>query len=344
MSLSLAGALVASAVGDPAGVSHGGNPNFIHACVGPNGHVLIVSPTNDCHTIFPVGHWNPVDWSITGPSGPKGATGATGATGAQGTTGATGAQGATGVTGASGPSGATGHDRRERRQRPLRSFRPAGRDGRERPLRPAGRDRPLRPAGRDRPLRPAGRERCLRPDRSHRAVRSFRSSGATGVSGQKGTTGTSGSSGASGPSGPAGGGGAGIACSADSVAGGTNNVNVENADDNYASLVRQTNPNDISTDNVDTFLCGGNLSNLSVTASGSPGAGNDYDITVRINNADTALNCTISDAATTCSDPTSSVDVDPGDEVNVETNPSDDPTARNFDWSADVDPHTNVYP
>src|SRR5688572_10170523 len=100
-----AAAAAAAVVCAPLALSHGGNPNFIHACVGPNGHVLIVSPNNDCHTILPVGHWNPVDWSITGPSGPKGATGTTGATGASG---ASGPQGPTGPSGPSGPQGTTG--------------------------------------------------------------------------------------------------------------------------------------------------------------------------------------------------------------------------------------------
>src|SRR5687767_415345 len=88
-----AAAAAAAVVCAPLALPHGGNPNFIHACVGPNGHVLIVSPTNDCHTLFPLHAWNPVDWSITGPSGPKGTTGATGSTGA------TGAKGTTGTTG-----------------------------------------------------------------------------------------------------------------------------------------------------------------------------------------------------------------------------------------------------
>ena len=147
----------------------------------------------------------------------------------------------------------------------------------------------------------------------------------------------------SGPSGPSGGGGGSVACTAaDNVVGGTNNANVTNGN-NYASLVRQTNPSTTSTANTDTFLCAGTLSVFQVTASGSPGAGNEYELTVRINDADTGLACTMSDAATTCGD-AGTITVDPGDEVNVEINPNSDPTLRNFDWLVDVGPPTNPYP
>ena len=71
---------------------------------------------------------------------------------------------------------------------------------------------------------------------------------------------------------------------------------------------------------------------------------NDYEITVRVNDADSALNCTVTNAAVTCSDVASTIDVDPGDEINVEINPNSTPNAANFDWSADVDPPSAVFP
>jgi hypothetical protein len=128
------------------------------------------------------------------------------------------------------------------------------------------------------------------------------------------------------------------------VNGGTNNTDVNTGSDTFSSLVSQLASTTTSTNGQAVFTCAGLLSNFQVTASGAPGTGNDYAITVRFNNGDTTLACSIQDSATTCSDTTDTLDIDPGDEINVEINPGSGPTARNFDWSASVATPPLVYP
>lgn len=169
--------------------------------------------------------------------------------------------------------------------------------------------------------------------------------GPSGPSGPSGPMGPSGSAGPSGPSGPAGGSGA---CTGATANGGTNDLVVSTTLNSYAYLARQSqavtgDPNALDV----TFLCAGTLANMTVTASGSPGSGNDYTVTVRLNGTASALACTISDAATSCSTVGQGIviDINPGDEVNVEIDPDGGPTARHFDWQvAVIGPGTEVYP
>ena len=114
------------------------------------------------------------------------------------------------------------------------------------------------------------------------------------------------------------------------LVGGSNAVLLDNANNEYFSLISQTSPSETSTNNTTTVVCGGTLSSFSVTISGSPGEGNEYLFTLRVNNAGTNINCTITGAGTTCTDTsgTTSIVLSPGDVVNVESNPNSTPTAR----------------
>ena len=172
--------------------------------------------------------------------------------------------------------------------------------------------------------------------------------GATGATGPSGPSGPVGPSGVAGPSGPSGLGGGSVACDGAAVNGGTNDLVVSTSLNSYAYLARQSQA--VTTDPTAlevTFLCAGSLANMTVTASGSPGNGNDYTIAVRVNGTTSTLACTISDAATSCSTigPGIVIDINPGDEINVEIDPDGGPTARHFDWQlAVIGPGTEVYP
>jgi hypothetical protein len=132
------------------------------------------------------------------------------------------------------------------------------------------------------------------------------------------------------------------------VQGGTNNVNVTSAStDNYSSLVAQLAPTTSTINGQVTFTCAGILSNLTVTASPASGSGS-YDITVRVNNADSGLftTCDMTQLPPLCFPSfgsVGSVDINPGDEVNVEIDPNGNPPLANFDWSASLMPQV-VFP
>ena len=351
--MSLLAAVATAVVVIPAALAHGGNsdPNAIHACVNRLGDVRILgymgySIDGPCPMLG--GPWAIVHWGTagatgatgaSGPSGPKGTTGATGSTGAtgpsgpQGTTGATGATGSTGATGATGPSGPAGTTGATGASGSSGPSGAVGASGPSGPQGPSGVSGPSGAVGSSGPSGPAGAG----------------ASGPEGPSGPTGATGPSGPAGAgstgpSGPSGPGGTGGGSAACGAAAVNGGTNGQNLSTAVDNYASLVSQTNPNAISANGQATFTCAGLLSNLSVTISTAPGTGNDYDFTVRINGADTGLDCLINNALTTCTDVGTTLDVNPGMEINVEVNPGSGPNAASATWSASVASPPLAYP
>ena len=140
------------------------------------------------------------------------------------------------------------------------------------------------------------------------------STGATGARARPVPTGPTGATGATGPAG-------GGACSTTATLnGGTNDQVLVNNDDRYASLVAQTNPSSSSTANTAVVNCPGTLSNFQVTLSGAPfqnAAADSYTLTVRVNNADTTLTCTVANLATTCTAP-GPISVNIGNTVNVE--------------------------
>jgi hypothetical protein len=80
--------LIAGASFTAVAYGHGGDDSVIHACVGGNGLVRVVSPTTTCPSPS-----QPLDWSITGPEGSPGPRGLRGRQGAQGPQGEAGPQG-----------------------------------------------------------------------------------------------------------------------------------------------------------------------------------------------------------------------------------------------------------
>ena len=119
------------------------------------------------------------------------------------------------------------------------------------------------------------------------------------------------------------------------MSGGTNDTNVSQVATSYSQLNGQlaavTAPN--INNGATYFYCPGTLSGWSVTASTSPGSGNDYDVTIRINGESSDVTCQISNSGTTCSS-TTVINVPLGGWVNVQIAPNSNPTAANFDWSA----------
>jgi hypothetical protein len=82
--------------------------------------------------------------------------------------------------------------------------------------------------------------------------------------------------------------------------------------------------------NVQIPLQAGSISNLQVSVITAPGSGNSWTITVRKAGADTAVTCTISGSATTCSDTSHSVSFTEGQLVSIETTPASTPTGTSL--------------
>lgn len=161
------------------------------------------------------------------------------------------------------------------------------------------------------------------------------STGATGATGDTGATGSTGATGATGATGSPGVVGAFVI----SYTGGTNSENLSGGSDNYASLVAQLNPNITTTNGNATVQSGGEatLSHFSVTISGNPNSGGgvqSYTFTVMVDGLASALTCTISEPATTCSDTTHSVALTAGQTVNVRSVPGGSPAARSATWTS----------
>ncbi len=85
----------------------------------------------------------------------------------------------------------------------------------------------------------------------------------------------------------------------------------------------------VTEDNVvDIMPVARTLQNLRVYLNGSPGAGQSYTVTVRVNGADTAIGCVISDSATTGFDTTDTVTVAAGDRISIKVVTSGSANAR----------------
>ena len=74
--------------------------------------------------------------------------------------------------------------------------------------------------------------------------------------------------------------------------------------------------------------CHGKVHHFRVKLDGSPGTGNSYIFTVRVNGANSALSVTISGSETEEQDTTTEVDVSPGDYVTIQCQPVSYPAAR----------------
>lgn len=82
----------------------------------------------------------------------------------------------------------------------------------------------------------------------------------------------------------------------------------------------------------------GTLSDLRVRLDTAPGAGKSYAFTVRKNGADTSVTCTVSEAATSCSDTTNTAIFFSGDLISIESVPTGTPTAAAMRWTAKYTP------
>ncbi|MBF0254079.1 MAG: hypothetical protein HQL11_03005, partial [Candidatus Omnitrophica bacterium] len=77
----------------------------------------------------------------------------------------------------------------------------------------------------------------------------------------------------------------------------------------------------------------GTFKNLRVELTSAPGAGKSFVFTVRKNNTDTALSCSVSDLANECSDLSGSVAVSAGDVVALKCSPTGTPAGGQASWS-----------
>jgi collagen type VII alpha len=247
-----------------------------------------------------------------------GATGATGAVGpcAEGVgVGPTGAQGVTGPTGPTGPAGG--------------------------PIGPTGATGAMGATG---PTGATGLTGATGPTGATGLTGATGPTGALGAMGETGPTGATGATGDTGPTGPTGPTGTAACVAADSIAlsGGTNGANVGTVVSNYSSLLSLANPSTSATNGISAVICGGTLSNFAVSLSGAPDNGSSgtqsYTFTVNVNGVNTALACTISELATSCSNP-GSIALASSQTVNVQITPSTTnilalPKAVSATWSA----------
>lgn len=220
--------------------------------------------------------------TVAGPTGPAGATGPTGA-GAAGPTGATGATGATGsagFTGATGPTGAA-------------STVPG----------PTGATGPAGPTGANGPTGAAST--IPGPTGPQGATGS---AGATGPTGASSTVpGPTGPQGATGPAGATGASASGASFSITSIGA------------QGSALPRHFGPNTNVARTIETeaetlvpMTC--TMRDLFITWNGGS-AGFATTFTVRLNQADTALSCTIPDGGSACSNTGSTASVSAGDKI-----------------------------
>ena len=76
----------------------------------------------------------------------------------------------------------------------------------------------------------------------------------------------------------------------------------------------------------------GTIKHFAVTIKSAPGSGKSYAFTVRKNNADTDLTCTVSDTSTTATDLQNSFSVSAGDKICLKATPSNTPSAQACSW------------
>ncbi|HWO41311.1 MAG TPA: hypothetical protein VNO43_05865, partial [Candidatus Eisenbacteria bacterium] len=151
--------------------------------------------------------------------------------------------------------------------------------------------------------------------------------GPAGPQGPQGDTGPQGPQGPEGPQGP----------SAIVIGGGTGSSSLSGSATRFVpALLANVNSSEEAVNQVLPF--NGTLSDFYVRLSGSPGGATSYSFTVRINGADTTLACTVSGAATSCSDTANSVQFSAGDLVSVKSVPSGSPSSRAMRWTAKLAP------
>lgn len=112
----------------------------------------------------------------------------------------------------------------------------------------------------------------------------------------------------------------------DDYIGGSNTATILSAGTtNYTSLFTAAVN---ASEGVGVIATGGVVSKFIVSLDGSPGAGKSYAVTLRKNQVDTNVTCTVSDSATTCEDNINYTSFSGGDTVSVKVVPSGTPSAR----------------
>lgn len=140
--------------------------------------------------------------------------------------------------------------------------------------------------------------------------------GATGPSGPTGATGPAGPTGPTGAAGPAGATGPTGAPGANGTSGSAIGGNYPNTGNNLF-LIPWGNTSSATEDNANIPLPSGTASKLVVSRVVAPGAGHSITVTIRKNGVNTALTCTISGTATTCTDTADSVTFSDGDLLSI---------------------------
>ena len=208
------------------------------------------------------------------------------------------ARGATGVAGAPGPAGAPGV---------------AG------PVGPAGPIGPQGLPGDTGATGPAGPVGATGAAGSNGATGS---NGAPGADGATGPTGATGSAGATGPTGPSGG--------PAMIGGSTGTANLCN---NCFMGMFQAGTSTTESQFQQNVPFDGTLANLYVRAEGTVG-GTSIVYTVRKNDADTAVTCTMTSAQSTCSDTANSVAFSAGDLISIGSAKTGATTPQVTRWTA----------
>ena len=310
------------------------NGDLISVCIKQNGSMYMIGhgfTKEDCKTsdrIFSLGLVGPMGATgasgISGETGPTGATGAVGIPGKVGPIGSTGMPGSTGASGIqgnpgdAGPAGATGESGQIGSTGPTGLPGAIGATGSEGPMGRQGDSGPTGASGRQGEAGATGVQGDMGPTGAVGPTGSsgFGETGATGVSGPTGSTGPAGADGYT-------------------ILSGSGNPN--EGSDRFSASGAFT--EDTSEADRQTLMPEGIVNALLVRVSTAPGAGKSWTITVRKNEANTALTCSISDANLTCSDAAHPVLFSSGDLLSILIHPgTPNPTsAGHLYWSVMVE-------
>ena len=156
--------------------------------------------------------------------------------------------------------------------------------------------------------------------------------GPTGATGLAGPTGATGNTGATGPTGPP---GAGSGVTAQVIGGGTANLNPPNNAVSYMGPFEMGNSNVEGTVSM-AFPVSGTISHLQVFVQGSPGAGKSWTLTIRVAGTNSSVTCTITGAATRCSDLVNTAAITANQTLSVRISPTGGPGSKPLHWRAIV--------
>ena len=156
--------------------------------------------------------------------------------------------------------------------------------------------------------------------------------GSIGPTGATGAPGATGATGATGPTGPP---GAGSGFTAQVIGGGTTTVNPPNNAVSYMGPFEMGNSNVEGTVSM-AFPVSGTISHLQVFVQGSPGAGKSWTLTIRVAGTNSSVTCTITGAATRCSDLVNTAAITANQTLSVRISPTGGPGSKPLHWRAIV--------